>query len=62
MFTENSAAEVPGCHVLMSKATINTSKSYFSKSKRLGEFYVGVLNLLRSKLDVTHAPQFQILW
>jgi len=51
-----------GLNVFKLKVTLNISKSYFSKSNRLDEFYVGVLNLLRSKMDVTHAPNFQILW
>ena len=51
-----------GLNVLKPKVTLNIAKSYFSKSKRLDELHVGVLNLLRSKLDVTHAPHFQILW
>ena len=50
-----------GLNVLKPKVTLNISTSYFSKSKRLDEFHVGVLNLLRSKLNVTHAPHFR-LW
>ena len=50
-----------GLTVSKSKVTLNISKSNFSKSKRLDEFYIGVLNLLRGKLYVTHAPHFQIL-
>jgi len=51
-----------GLNVLKPKVTLHITKSYFSKSKRLDEFHVSVFNLLRSKLDVTHAPHFQILW